>query len=72
MTIESLIVHLTAAAGTRADVEALAMIEAAETLDRQQKQINSLLRAVDLMSEEILQKQDKTLAILIRHLGDVP
>jgi len=72
MTIESLITHLTHAAGTRSDVDALAMIEAAQELDRQQKQINSLLRAVDLLSEDVLQRVSKIEAILICHLGDVP
>jgi len=72
MTIESLIVHLTHAAGTRSDMEALAMIEAAQELERQQKQINSLLRAVDLLSEDVLQRVNRIEAILVRHLRDVP
>ena len=48
------------------------MIEAAQELERQQKQINSLLRAVDLLSEDVLQRVNRIEAILVRHLRDVP
>jgi hypothetical protein len=67
-----LISQLKDSANARSDDDAMLMVYAAEELERQRLQINSLLRAVDLLSEDVLQRCSKIEAILIRHLGDVP
>lgn len=78
MTAE-LIDSLKRSAGTRSDTDAMLMREAAGELEHSKLQINSLLRAVDLLSHDVLEHVDETkkicdqmFAAIVRHLGPPP
>ena len=76
---EVLLSQLLEAAGTRSDAEARLMIEAHDELVRQREQMKGLLRAVELLSADVLQHVDETkkicdqmFAAIVRHLGPPP
>jgi hypothetical protein len=76
---ELLITNLKAAAGTRTDTDGLLMADAADQLERQRAQITSLLRALELLSEDVLRTveemkklNEQTFAAIVRHLGPPP